>query len=247
MAKVEVCCGSYRDCVNAYLAHADRVELNSALSAGGLTPTLGTLRKVKEDTDIKVICMDRPRAAGFCYDQDEIDTMFLDAEILLENGADGLAFGFLNPDKTICIDETKKMIDLIHSYHKEAVFHRAFDVLADPFDGMETLIELGADRVLTSGQEAKAMDGKELIRRLQEKYGDRIEILAGSGMNWKNALQMMKYTGVEQIHSSCKNYQNDETTQNGSVSFAYLNAPHENAYDVVDVELVKKLVKVVKQ
>lgn len=247
MRKVEVCCGSYEDCVNAYHAHADRAELNSGLSVGGLTPTVGTLLKVKADTDMKVICMIRPRAAGFCYDQNEIDTMFLDAKILLENGADGIAFGFLHSDHTIDVENTGKMTELIHSYQKEAVFHRAFDVLDDPFEGMQKLIDLKVDRVLTSGQKAKAIEGKELIRQLYEAYGEKIQILAGSGMNADNAKEMMEYTGVEQIHSSCKSYREDLTSQHGSVSFSYLNAPHENDYDAVDRKLVEKLVEAVKQ
>lgn len=247
MAIVEVCCGSYEDCLNAHAGKADRVELNSALSVGGLTPTLGTLKKVKKDTDLKVICMVRPRAAGFCYDRSEIETMFMDAEILLENGAEGIAFGFLNEDKTVCAEETKKMAELIHAYQREAVFHRAFDVLSDPYKGIQSLIDLGVDRVLTSGQQAKAIEGKELIKDLHAKFGNQIEILAGSGMNAGNALEMMEYTGIDQIHSSCKNYRSDMTSQHGSVSFSYLNAPHENDYDVVDAELVKQLVKVVHQ
>lgn len=92
----EVCAGSVQDCINAELGGADRVELNSALYLGGLTPSLAMLKLVKEKTSLKVICMNRPRAAGFCYDDVEIETMFKDAEILLENGADGISFGFLN-------------------------------------------------------------------------------------------------------------------------------------------------------
>ena len=91
----EVCAGSVQDCINAQLAGADRVELNSALHLGGLTPSLAMLKLVKEKTSLKVICMDRPRAAGFCYDDVEIETMFEDAKILLENGADGISFGII--------------------------------------------------------------------------------------------------------------------------------------------------------
>ena len=199
---IEVCCGSYEDCIAADKGGAKRVELNSALSVGGLTPTLATLKRVKRDTDLKVICMDRPRAAGFS----EFETMMEDAEVMLENGADGIAFGFLTEEGNICLPYVEKMVDLIHSYRKEAVFHRAFDVTPDPFQSMEVLIDLGVDRVLTSGQKAKAMEGMDLIKQLQSQYGSQMEIL---------------------------------------VTYAYLYAPHENDYDVVDEALVKKLVEAV--
>lgn len=95
---IEVCAGSYEDCLSAALGGAERVELNSALSVGGLTPTVAVLRRVKQDTDLQVICMVRPRAAGFCYTEAEKALMFEEAELLLDSGADGLAFGFLNAD-----------------------------------------------------------------------------------------------------------------------------------------------------
>lgn len=241
---VEVCAGSYEDCLNAALGGADRVELNAALSVGGLTPGIATLRRVKQETDLKVICMVRPRAAGFCYTEKEKSVMFEEAELLLQNGADGFAFGFLGEDGGIECDSTKRMIDLIHEKKKEAVFHRAFDVCTDANAAMELLISLGADRVLTSGQRVKAMEGKELLKKLQESYGDKIQILAGSGVNAENAAALMEYTGIRQVHSSCKAYLEDKTTVGEYVSYAYLPAPCESCYDGVSLEAVRRLVSV---
>jgi copper homeostasis protein len=241
---VEVCAGSYEDCLNASFGGADRVELNSALSVGGLTPGIATLRRVKQDTDLKVICMVRPRAAGFCYTEKEKEVMFEEAELLLGNGADGLAFGFLHEDGSIEEESTKRMIDLIHEGKKEAVFHRAFDVCRDAHAAMELLISLGADRVLTSGQREKAMEGKELLKELQETYGSGIELLAGSGVNADNAAELMAYTGIWQVHSSCKAYYEDKTTVGEDVSYAYLPAPHERCYDGVSLEAVRRLTEV---
>ena len=98
---VEICCGSYEDARNAYLGGAKRIELNSALHLGGLTPSIASLTLTKKNTDLKVICMVRPRGAGFCYNDIEFEQIMEDAKVLLENGADGLAFGFLNKDYTI--------------------------------------------------------------------------------------------------------------------------------------------------
>ena len=136
-----------------------------------------------------------------------------------------------------------EMIEIIKSYQGEVVFHRAFDCVEDPYASIELLIELGVDRILTSGLKPKAMDGKDLIKDLQEKYGSQIEILAGSGMNASNAKEMMKYTGIYQVHSSCKDWVNDATTHRHEVSYAYAPVPHENDYDVVSKELVEKIVK----
>ena len=236
----EVCAGSVQDCINAQLGGADRVELNSALHLGGLTPSLAMLKLVKEKTSLKVICMDRPRAAGFCYDDVEIETMFEDAKILLENGADGISFGFLNSDATINVTETKKMVELIHQYQKEAVFHRAFDCVDNPMHAIKQLIDCGVDRILTSGLQPTAMQGASVLEKLQSEFGDQIELLAGSGINANNIRALKEQTGLHQFHGSCKEWCKDPTTTVGNVSYAY----HESDdYDCVSLEKVRSIVQ----
>ena len=239
---VEICTGSYADCMAAFHGGAERVELNSALSVGGLTASVAVLRRVKKETTLKVICMVRPRAGGFCYDEAETKIMMEEARLLLENGADGIAFGFLHADGTVHRERTLQMSELIHSSGKEAVFHRAFDVTKDPFQAMEVLLSCKIDRLLTSGQRAKAMQGAELIAQLQDRFGDRIEILAGSGVNAQNAGELLARTGIRQVHSSCKGYRLDPTTASEHVSYAYLDDAHAMEYDVVEEMLVRALI-----
>lgn len=239
---VEICTGSYADCMAAFHGGAERVELNSALSVGGLTASVAVLRRVKKETTLKVICMVRPRAGGFCYDEAETKIMMEEARLLLENGADGIAFGFLHADGTGHRERTLQMSELIHSFGKEAVFHRAFDVTKDPFQAMEVLLSCKIDRLLTSGQRAKAMQGAELIAQLQDRFGDRIEILAGSGVNAQNAGELLARTGIRQVHSSCKGYRLDPTTASEHVSYAYLDDAHAMEYDVVEETLVRALI-----
>ncbi len=239
---VEICTGSYADCMAAFHGGAERVELNSALSVGGLTASVAVLRRVKKETTLKVICMVRPRAGGFCYDEAETKIMMEEARLLLENGADGIAFGFLHADGTVHRERTLQMSELIHSSGKEAVFHRAFDVTKDPFQAMEVLLSCKIDRLLTSGQRAKAMQGAELIAQLQDRFGDRIEILAGSGVNAQNAGELLARTGIRQVHSSCKGYRLDPTTASEHVSYAYLDDAHAMEYDVVEETLVRALI-----
>ena len=220
---IEVCCGSYKDGLRAYKGGATRIELNSALYLGGLTPSVASLKLLKRETTLTIICMVRPRGAGFTYDEIEYKQMLLEAEDLLENGADGLAFGFLKSDRT-------------------AVFHRAFDCCDDLDHAMTQLIELGIDRVLTSGGQPTAIDGADKIKSLQENYGKDIEILAGSGVNYNNASSLMEHTGVSQVHSSCKDYEEDPTTSGKSVTYSYYTGTHANDYESVDQENVEKLV-----
>lgn len=237
----EVCAGSYQDCLAAEKGGADRVELNSALSVGGLTPSLVSLVRAKRETALPIVCMVRPRAGGFCYDETEAQLMLEEAELLLEHRADGIAFGFLKPDRTVDVEKTKRMVELIHRIGGEAVFHRAFDVTPDPVKAIEALIDCGVDRLLTSGQQAKAPEGVALIAELQSKYGSQIGLLAGSGVNDGNVRKLIEKTGIRQVHSSCKAYHTDLTTKSSNVSYAYLPEPHQMDYDCVDVERVSAL------
>ncbi|MBU3144594.1 copper homeostasis protein CutC [Clostridium sp. CF012] len=242
---VEVCCGSYYDCLQAYKGKADRVELNSALYMGGLTPSIATLVLTKKNTDLKVICMVRPRGAGFCYESEDYETLLLDVKSMMEHGADGIAFGCLDDKGNVNVSQTKEVIDIIKLYgkEKEVVFHRAFDCVHDPYGTIEILIKLGVDRILTSGLEDKAVQGIELLKDLQLNFGNEIQILAGSGINAKNVNHFMEYTGITQVHSSCKAWLKDKTTTTNHVSFAYNN--DDFAYEIVDTKLVEQLVEIV--
>lgn len=240
---LEICCGSFYDALEAEAGGAKRIELNSALALGGLTPSSAVLRLVKEKTDLTVIAMVRPRGGGFHYSPEDYMTMKQECKMLLEAGADGIAFGCLKEDGFVNEKQSAEMISLIHSYGKTAVFHRAFDVCVNPYESVETLIHLGADRLLTSGQKKKAEEGIPLLRELKDCYGARIELLAGSGLNASNAKRIMEETGITQVHSSCKTWKQDPTTRAGEVSFEYGLFPNESCYDVVSGELVRQLLE----
>ncbi len=236
---LEVCCGSYGDVLAAKAGGGDRVELNSALSAGGLTPGMGMFMKAKT-CGLPIICMVRPRGSGFQYDQQDQETMFAEAELFLKQDAAGIAFGFLHADFTIDVEASGRMINLIHTYGKTAVFHRAFDCLNDMEEGIKQLISLGADRVLTSGLCATAEHGINHLRYLQAQYGTQIEILAGGGVRPCNAALILQKTGVCQLHSSCKTYFHDPTGENNGISYATYK---DGAYEVVDQNQVRELKK----
>lgn len=242
---VEICCGSYEDALIAKKSGANGIELNSSLFLGGITPSIGTVRLVKEKLDIDIIAMVRPRGAGFNYSDYEYELMIKEVEILLDEGVDGIAFGILKNDMTIDIDRNKKIVELIHGRKKKAVFHRAFDQVRNPFRGIEILIELGVDRVLTSGQKPSSIDGIGLLKALNEDYGDEIEILVGSGVNSDNVEKIYKETGIKNYHSSCRSWRKDNTTI-GNVSYAYGRDINKYSYEVTDLELAKRFVESVK-
>lgn len=238
---LEICCASAADAAAAQASGADRIELNSALSAGGLTPSPASFFLAKKSLSIPVLCMIRPREQGFCYSEEETRQMMEDAEFFLRQGADGVVFGFLTEEGRIDRERTEKMCRLAHSFRRTAVFHRAFDCAQDPLQSMEELIVCGVDRVLTSGQKSTAWEGKELLKTLQARFGSRIQILPGSGINAQNAAQLLAYTGLTQCHASAKAFWNDPTTSRGSVSFSV----HGGACWRVDAKAVRRLAEVV--
>lgn len=214
--KIEICCGSIDDVVGAAKFPIDRIELNSAMELGGLTPTVATLKKAKQVTDAAIVCMTRTRTAGFNYSETAYEIMLEDAKILLENGADGIVFGFLNEDNTVDKERTEKIVKLIKSYGKEAIFHKAFDMTKDPYQAIEVLIETKVDRVLTDGHSGyDIMQGCQLLKELHEKYGDKIEILPGGGVRVENVREILDLTGIKQIHMSSKKAYHDNGEYNG--------------------------------
>lgn len=240
---LEVCCASLDDAIKAEKAGAERIELVSSLFLGGLTPSFATFRLIKENTNLKIINMIRPRGAGFVYSENDKKIMFEDAHIFLEAEVDGLAFGFLNDDLTIDLEATKKMIDLCHKYNKEAVFHRAIDCVDNYEKSIKCLYELGIDRILTSGGEKNAYEGRFILNDIQFKYPD-LEILAGCGVNETNIREIINDTCIKQFHSSCKEYKKDFSTCGNNVSYGY-NQEHLDSYEIVDFDKVRKIRKLI--
>ncbi|MEH7238825.1 copper homeostasis protein CutC [Bacillus sp. JJ1562] len=241
----EICCGSLEDALIAKEAGANRIELNNAMFLLGLTPSIGTIKEVILNCNIPIVVMVRPRPGGFFYNDFEFKTMLSDIEAILDLNIEGITFGCLDEDCEIDLKKNKIIVDMIHKKNKEAVFHRAFDCVNDPYKSIEELIDLGIKRVLTSGLTSTALEGSELIADLQYKYGDKIEILAGGGVNKSNASNLINKTGVLQYHSSCKGWRHDPTTV-GNVSFAFAEHPHQADYNVVDPIVATEFVKAIK-
>ena len=207
---VEICAGGIEDVITASRFPIDRIELNSALELGGLTPSLASLKQAKLACTVPVMCMVRPRPAGFVYTEHEVQLMKQDVRILLENGADGIVFGFLNPDHTVDRKRTEEFASLIHSHGKTAVFHRAFDLVNDPEASIQDLIHCGIDRLLTSGCAETAPLGADVLKSLQKRYGDQIEILPGCGIQAENVSGLLSVSGCRCFHMTAKSMRQDD-------------------------------------
>lgn len=219
LANVEICCGSYTDARQAAKGGARRIELNTALEVGGLSASPAVVKLVKGNLDLIVNAMVRCRAGGFHYSDDEFLVMKNQALELMESGADGIVFGFLDRNRKVDYLRVQEFVHLIHSYNKKAIFHRAFDVCVDPLEATAVLVELGVDALLTSGKKQTAIEGKELIKYLVDQYGKQIEIVAGSGITHENVKELVCFTQVNSVHSSCKKYVKDLTSRYQGVSF----------------------------
>jgi copper homeostasis protein len=232
---IEIVCCSVADARAAEGGGADRVELCAALATGGLTPSLGTLAEVKGRTHLPVMAMIRPRPGGFCYSADDLAVMERDAELLVAHGADGLVFGALSEGGTVDEDACRRIITRAEG--RQTVFHRAFDLTPDSFAALDTLIALGTTRVLTSGQQAAALGGANLIRRLREHTAGRIEILPGGGIRAHNAREVVTRTGCDQIHLAPMAHRADATAARGEIDYG--------GYDAVDAAAVAEAVRAV--
>jgi len=237
---IEVCCGSVDDAIEAERGGAGRVELNSSLFFGGLTPSLGSVIEAKRRLSIPVMVMIRPRGGGFCYTEAEMAVMEHDAKLAVEHGADGLVVGILNEDGTIDNDRCSKIVEL--AGEKEAVFHRAFDVTPDPLEALDQLIKLGFNRILTSGQQKTVPEGAELIRKLIDQAGDKIEVLPGGGIRRHNVRHILEQTGANQIHLSAFEQRIDPSTQTRPhITFGGALHPPEDRYDIINHNTIRSI------
>ena len=240
---VEVCCGSADDVIEAKKAGADRVELNSDLFHGGLTPTVGSLLVAKRETGMKIMTMIRPREGGFCYTEAEFAVAIEDAKQLLANGSDGLVFGFLHTDGTIDVKRTAILAKLAYSAGKEAVFHRAIDVVPDWKQALDILIDLNITRVLTSGQEADVSNGTETVREMIRYAAGRIQILPGAGITARNYQRIVAETGTDQIHLAAhRSVADTSVLNNRSIFYGGCLYPPEDRFNMIDKEYISGIV-----
>lgn len=203
MIELEACVESFAEAEIASQHQIKRIELCSGLDVGGLTPGVGLIEKCVELPGIETHVLIRPRQGDFNYSSEELEIMKVDIKCSAISGAKGVVFGILKADKTLNVASNKDLLDLSKSLGLETTFHRAFDVCENPYQVLDQLIELGFDRLLTSGQAETAIGGIELIRDLVSQARGKIQIMAGSGVNPGNVGKLAK-AYVDSLHFSIR-------------------------------------------
>jgi copper homeostasis protein len=199
--KLEICVDLLESAVIAEKGGADRIELCADLQLGGTTPTGGLMKTARKHLDIDIYAMIRPRSGDFLYTELEFETMKADIELAKEMGMDGVVFGILDEDGNIDKARMQELIEL--AAPMKVTVHRAFDVSNDLFKSLETLVELGVERILTSAGGLKVTDNLPLLNKIVKKADHRIKIMAGSGVTAENAQEVIQ-TGVDEVHLSAK-------------------------------------------
>ncbi len=207
----EICTDSLKGALVADKYGAKRIELCAALSVGGLTPNFGLIKQCVEKSNIEVHVMIRHKEGGFNYSVEDVEIMKLDIERVNKAGAHGVVFGILDENNEIS-DLNKELVKLSKLLGLEVTFHRAFDFVPNHEKAIEKIIALGFDRLLTSGLEPTAEQGIDIIRFLQSKYGNQIEIMAGSGICASNVLKIASL-GIKNVHFTARKKSNNKPTK----------------------------------
>jgi copper homeostasis protein len=201
---LEVCSFSFDGCVIAYKGGADRIELCSSPAEGGTTPSYGLIRKVRENIPLLIYTLIRPRGGDFYYSSEEFDIIIQEIKSCKDMGCDGIATGVQKIDGRIDGDRMKRLVEVAWPMGVTCI--RAFDIVPEPFEAIDTLINAGCERILTSGMANKAIEASKFIGKLVEYAGDRIIIMPGSGVRAENIVSLIQTTGANEFHTSARIY-----------------------------------------
>jgi copper homeostasis protein len=237
---LEICAGSVTSCLAAQEGGAARVEFCDNLLEGGTTPSYGAIASARDKLRITLNVIIRPRGGDFLYSDVEFEVMERDILSCKELGVDGVVIGMLTADGDIDISRTRRLVEL--AAPMPVTFHRAFDVARDPLKALEDVIRAGCVRLLTSGQEASALEGRALISDLRKAAGERLVIMPGAGVRLNNIAQLVAETGCVEYHTSGRapfpsgmNYRNERVKMGGT---------GQDEYAIVETsaDLVKQIV-----
>lgn len=218
---------------------ADRIELCDNPGEGGTTPSYGTIDLVRQNVNLDLFVMIRPRGGDFHYSNYEFHAMKRDILQCQKLSVDGFVFGILNPDGTIDTKRCKELIDKARPL--KVTCHRAFDMTRDPFEALEECIAAGFDRILTAGQQAQALQGADLIGELIKKANGRIAIMPGSGVNENTVAEIITKSKAKEIHFSATTFRDSAMTyRNAHIAGMGSDEGLEFKLRTVDPERVRK-------
>ncbi len=240
---LEVCANSITSALAAQDGGAARVQLCENLYEGGTTPSYGEIMMARKLLHVKLSVLIRPRGGDFLYTPLEFEVMAADVRNCIEAGCDGIAIGILNPDGTIDKRRCTELIRMAKQWGVSVTFNRAFDMCSDLCQGMEDIIEMGCERILTSGGKSTAMEGASKIARLIEKAAGRIIIMPGSGVNELNVTDLVHFTHATEVHSSARGYLRSVMDYKNDAILMGSNYGDEYSVETTDIERVKAIVK----
>jgi len=224
--KLEVIAFSIESCALIQQAGAHRIELCDNPGEGGTTPSYGFIKQARKLTSIDLYTMIRPRGGDFLYNDDEFETMKEDIKLCKQLGCDGVVFGLLNAEGTVDKKRSAQLVEL--AYPLGVTFHRAFDRVRDAFEALDTLIEIGCERVLTSGLMPNVSGGKHLLKQLVTAADERIIIMPGSGVRHNNLAELAQFTGAVEFHTSART--------NVATGMQYINEQMNETFTSVNVD-----------
>ncbi len=239
---IEIVVYNIESALKAQEGGADRIELCDNPGEGGTTPSFGTIESVRQNVNLDVFVMIRPRGGDFHYSNYEFHCMRRDIDQCQKLSADGVVFGILNDDGTLDKKRCKELVD--RARPMKVTCHRAFDMTSDPFQTLEDCIEVGFDRILTSGHQTTAAKGTSLIAELVKKADGRIAIMPGSGVNEEAVEKIVSEAGVSEIHFSAVAFR-ESAMKYRNIAIAGMGSDEgsEFKYRTVDTERVRTIRK----
>lgn len=234
---LEICAFSLPAAIAAQRAGADRIEWCCGPEEGGMTPSAGLIRTAREVLQIPLYPIIRPREGDFLYTEEEFTVMLRDVQFCKEVGCDGVVIGILMSDGSVDTARCAKLVAT--AYPLGVTFHRAFDRASDPFAALETIIGIGCERILTSGQRPVATEGAGLIAELVREADDRIVIMPGSGVRASNIAELAAKTKAVEFHTTAR------VNAGGGMEFTNAGM-HENLTIVMpDEEEIRRIKEII--
>lgn len=237
----EICANSAESCVAAQAGGAHRVELCASMPEGGTTPSFGEIRLARKLIDIRLHVIIRPRGGDFLYTPLELDIMEEDIHMARQAGADGVVFGCLTPEGDLDMPAMRRLMKI--SEGMSVTFHRAFDYVRSPEQVLEHLIDLGVNRVLTSGQQPTAMQGASLLAELVRQAAGRIVIMPGCGVNEWNIAELAACTGASEFHFSARELKESKMLLRNPTLSMGSSEQDEYAHPVTTAERVRHTIQ----
>jgi copper homeostasis protein len=237
---LEICADSVANALVAQAAGAGRIEFCAGLPEGGVTPSAAQIREARKGLHIPLYVLVRPRGGDFLHSELEFEIMKADVHFCGQTGCDGVVVGMLHPDGTVDTERCRALTAIARQYGMGVTFHRAFDRSSNLFQALEAVITVGCERILTSGGYDTAIEGADVLRQLIEKAGSRIVIMPGSGVTPENAGELIRKTGLKEMHGTFR------SRQAGKMQYrnANLSRPDdEYSLLLTDAEKIKSVLK----